>query len=64
LMTDAKAQGKDVAGAEQALEVAAQLCNIPNPGGRFSSQILPDPDAVLRVKESVAKEIENLSPPQ
>lgn len=62
LIAEAKGQGKDVAAAEQALQTAAQLCNIPNPGGRFSSQILRDPDDVLRVKEAVAGQIEKLSP--
>jgi len=40
------------------------LVDIPNAGGRFSSRILPDPDAVLRVKEAVARAIEDLNRPQ
>lgn len=40
--------------AEQALAAAAALVTIPNAGGRYSTQILPDPDAVLRVRADLA----------
>jgi hypothetical protein len=32
---------------------------IPNPGGRYSTRILPDPEAVFRVKEELGRAIEN-----
>ena len=57
----AKAAGRDVTEAQQALEQASKLVSIPNAGGRNSSKILPDPDAVLRVRESLARAIEQLS---
>jgi acetone carboxylase gamma subunit len=56
----AKAAGRDTAAAETALTTAQDLVTIPNAGGRFSTRILPDPDAVLAVKEGVATAIEAL----
>ena len=46
--------------AEAALAEARGLVTIPNAGGRYSTRILPDPDAVLRVKEVLARAIEGL----
>ena len=60
LVAQARAAGKDTSGAEKALAAADDLVEIPNAGGRYSSRILPDPDAVLRVKEAVARAIEGL----
>ena len=56
----ARAAGRDTAKAEQALAAAGRLVSIPNAGGRYSSKFLPDPDAVYRVKETVAEAIERL----
>jgi hypothetical protein len=56
----AKKSGRDVATAERALASAQELVSMPNPGGRYSTRILPDPDAVFRVKEDVARAIESL----
>jgi hypothetical protein len=56
----AKQAGRDVSAAERALADAQQLVTIPNAGGLQSTRILPDPDAVLRVKENVARAIESL----
>lgn len=56
----ARAAGRDVAAAEKVLAAAQELVAIPNAGGRRSTQILPDPDAVFRVKEEVARAIESL----
>ncbi|KPK58092.1 MAG: hypothetical protein AMK73_09480, partial [Planctomycetes bacterium SM23_32] len=61
LVSEANGQGRDIAEAERALEAAAGLVTIPNAGGRYSSRILPDPDAVLEVKEALARAIEGLS---
>jgi len=52
------------ASAEAALELARSLVKIPNAGGRYSTQILPDPDAVFQVKEALARAIEGLPQPQ
>jgi hypothetical protein len=57
----AKAVGKDVAIAERALASAAALVTIPNAGGRFSTRILPQPDAVERIRQELAAALESLS---
>mgnify|MGYP000252372049 CR=1 FL=1 len=59
-------EGRNKKSAEQsaaraALEQASKLVTIPNAGGRYSSQILPDPDAVLDVRQRLAEAIETLS---
>lgn len=59
-IAQAKATGKDAAQGEEALARAGRLVPIPNAGGRYSSKILPDPNAVYQVKEAVAKAIEGL----
>jgi hypothetical protein len=56
----ARKAGGDVSAAEQVLADAQQLVTMPSAGGLQSTRILPDPDAVLRVKESVARAIESL----
>lgn len=61
LVQAAKADGWDVLQAERALASAAELVEIPNAGGRYSSKILPDPGAVLRARILVAEAIEGLS---
>jgi len=56
-----RAQGDAaVAEAEKVLEAAAALVPIPNAGGRYSTKILPDPDAVFRLKERLGRAIEAL----
>jgi len=60
LVPEAKAAGKDTTPGEEALALAAELVDIPNAGGRYSTKILPHPDAVFEVKEAVAKAIEKL----
>ena len=47
--------------ARRALEEAGRLVPIPNAGGRYSTKILPDPDAVYRVRQAVAEAIEALA---
>jgi hypothetical protein len=56
----ARRSGRDVAAAEGVLAEAQRLVEIPNAGGLQSTRVLPDPDAVLRVKENVARAIEGL----
>jgi hypothetical protein len=60
LIGKAKGAGRDTTEAERALERASRLVDIPNAGGRYSTKILPNPDAVLRVREAVARAIEAL----
>lgn len=61
-IAQAKAAGKDVAAAEQALSLAADLVPIPNAGGRFSTKILPDPERLYDVRKQIAVAIESLRP--
>lgn len=56
----AKAAGRDVTAAQRALDEALDLVQIPNAGGRHSTRILPDPDRLPVLKESVARAIESL----
>jgi hypothetical protein len=57
----AKAAGRDVTAAKQALAAAARLVTIPNAGGRFSTKILPDPEALYQVRRQVAAALESLA---
>lgn len=61
LTQQARAAGRDVSQAEQALAEAGGLVDIPNAGGRYSSKILPDPEALLRARIKLAEAIEELS---
>jgi hypothetical protein len=56
----AEAAGRDASKARAALAMAADLVPVPNPGGKYSTKILPDPDVVPLLKEAVAREIERL----
>jgi hypothetical protein len=60
LIGKAKADGKDVTGAEQALNKARDLVDIPNAGGYYSTKILPDPDRLYAVRRDLATAIESL----
>jgi hypothetical protein len=60
LITLGRKKGKDVNQAEKALESAKQLVTIPSAEGRYSTEYLPDPYIVLRVREQVAEAIEGL----
>lgn len=60
LITLRRKQGKDVSQAEKALESAKGLVTIPSAEGRYSTEYLPDPYLVLRVREQVAEAIEGL----
>ncbi len=59
-MARAKSDGKDTTDAAKAMQQAAQLVPIPNPGGCRSAETLPDPDAVMRLKRVLAEAIEGL----
>ncbi len=60
LTDEGRAAGRDTAEAEAALEAAAELVSIPNPGGRYSSRILPDPAQLYEVRARLARAIEGL----
>jgi len=53
--------GGRLAEAEAALEKARALVTIPNAGGTNSTKILPDPDAVLKIREEMARAILGLA---
>ena len=61
LIVKGRAAGKDTTAAEEVLARSAELVDIPNAGGRYSTRFLPDPDAVFVLKQSVAEAIEQLS---
>ncbi len=60
LIGKAKAAGEDVVAAEQALDAARDLVEIPNAGGYYSTKILPDPDRLYVVRRNLAAAIESL----
>ncbi|HOM16805.1 MAG TPA: DUF4091 domain-containing protein, partial [Thermoguttaceae bacterium] len=47
--------------AQKALQEAARLLSFPNPGGRYSSRILPDPDRLLLLRRQLAEAIEAIA---
>ena len=59
-IASAKRAVRDTAAAERSLAQAQGLVTIPNAGGLQSTRILPRPDAVFEIKESVARAIESL----
>ncbi|NPV45954.1 MAG: DUF4091 domain-containing protein [Armatimonadetes bacterium] len=59
-IAEARAAGRDTAAAERALDQAQDLVSMPSPVGRYSTHILPDPDALFRVRRAVAEAIEAL----
>ncbi len=61
LLAAARSAGRDTARAEAAMTQAAEMVAIPNAGGRYSTKILPDPNAVYEVREALAAAIEQLA---
>ena len=61
LVAEAKARGLSVGRAERVLREALSLATMPNRGGRYSTLLLPDPDAVFRHRAAIAKAIERLA---
>ena len=53
-------EGKAKHAGRAALAEAQKLVTIPNAGGRYSTKILPDPDALLRARRAAAEAIERL----
>ena len=62
-LQQAKQAGKPTETAAKALDRARALVAMPCAIGRYSTKILPDPDAVFEVKEDVARAIESLVSP-
>jgi len=60
---DARQRGMDVAAGESALNAVRELVSIPNSGGLRSTEIMPDPDAIYRVRQQVAEQILHLRKP-
>jgi len=61
LIAQAKAKGIDTRAAESVRAEAMALVSIPNRGGRYSTALLPDPDAVPRLRTAIAGAIEHLA---
>ncbi len=60
LVARGREAGVDVTAGEAALAQARALVDMPSAGGRHSMAILPDPDALLRAQEAIARAIEML----
>jgi hypothetical protein len=60
---DAQQHGVDVSAAKSALDAVRALVSIPNAGGVRSTEIMPDPDAIYRVRQQVAEQILQLRKP-
>jgi len=60
-LAKAKDAGMSTAQGEAALAQAEELVSIPNAGGKMSSEVLPEPDAVMEARDDVASAIETLS---
>lgn len=60
LISKTKAAGQDASLGERVMAQAAELVEIPNAGGRYSTKILPDPDALYRVRRQLAEAIETM----
>lgn len=45
---------------EKTLEKAKRIVSIPNPGGRNSIALLPDPDKIPAIREEIARQIERI----
>ncbi len=62
LVALAAQEGRPYAEGEAALALARELVPVPNPGGRYSTQILPDPAALFLAREAVALALERGRP--
>ncbi|MEW6355069.1 MAG: glycoside hydrolase domain-containing protein [Planctomycetota bacterium] len=60
LIARAKAKGLATADAEVALNRVNEIVSIPNKGGCYSTDILPDPDAPVRTRRAIGEQIEKL----
>ena len=61
LIAHAKTARLSTAEADAALESVKALVSIPNPGGYRSTDIMPDPDAIPKVRRAVAEQILRLN---
>ena len=60
LIKEEKKQGKNVSDAEKALSGALDIITIPSSEGRYSTEYLPDPYVVMKVRNQVGDAIEKL----
>jgi hypothetical protein len=56
----AEARGIDVTQAQAALDAIKSLTGIPGPSGRYSTELLPQPEALYLAREEAANAIEYL----
>jgi len=61
LLEKGRARGLSVREAEAVRAEAAAFVSIPNKGGRYSTSLLPDPDAVPRLRARLGEAIERLA---
>jgi len=52
----AKSDGRNDKSARDALQAAKDFVSIPNAGGTHSFSIMPDPDAIYRVRAAIVAE--------
>lgn len=57
----ARGTGRSVTEAEQALDAARSLVQIPNAGGYYSTRILPQPERLYQTRRTIARAIEALN---
>jgi len=60
----AKSDGRNNKSARDALQAPKDSVSIPNSGGTHSFSIMPDPDAIYRVRSAIVAEIEKRMPEQ
>jgi hypothetical protein len=61
MIAKARKKGIATADAEAALARVNDLVTIPNKGGMVSTDIMPDPDAVLAARKAIGQQIDKLS---
>jgi hypothetical protein len=56
----AKKQDLDITAAERYMAAAEELVTIPNAGGLMSTEIMPNPDALVEMRQRIGEEIVRL----
>jgi len=57
LIAEARKSGVPTGGARSTLDAVRALVDVPNPGGFRSTDIMPEPDAIPKVRRAVAEQI-------
>ena len=60
-LADLPAQSATAQQVQRHMEASASLLSFPNPGGRYSTRILPDPDWLLHLRRQLGETIEAVS---